>query len=135
CYPVLSQALLNNPCFFRIRNIVCARQFPSGRLDAFLDLGFGRTVAIELPGQEPQRLNAFLDEGFSRTDLVAQAGTALADWRKAASAAFWRIKSAKRGIFPRWPSRSTKYSQKFTPCFRQVFFRLAKVSRQRRPAS
>ena len=53
----------------------------------------------------------------------------------AASSAFWRIRSASRGTLPRPRTRSWRYSQKLTPNRRHVFFKLAKVSRARRPES
>jgi hypothetical protein len=46
-----------------------------------------------------------------------------------------RINSARDGITFRPATRSLRYSQKETPCLRQVFLRLAKVSRHRRPSS
>ena len=46
-----------------------------------------------------------------------------------------RINSAREGITFRPATRSLSYSQKETPCLRQVFLRLAKVSRHRRPSS
>src|SRR5271157_4445951 len=52
-----------------------------------------------------------------------------------ASSAFWRIRSASRGTLPRPLTRSWRYSQKLTPNRRHVFFKLAKVSRARRPES
>src|SRR5208337_4365629 len=53
----------------------------------------------------------------------------------AASSAFWRIRSASRRTLPRPRTRSWRYSQKLTPNRRHVFFKLAKVSRARRPDS
>src|SRR5208337_2939489 len=53
----------------------------------------------------------------------------------AASSAFWRIRSAIRRTLPRPRTRSWRYSQKLTPNRRHVFFKLAKVSRARRPES
>ena len=53
----------------------------------------------------------------------------------AASSAFWRIRSASRGTLLRPRTRSWRYSQKLTPNRRHVFFKLAKVSRARRPES
>src|SRR5208337_1985578 len=53
----------------------------------------------------------------------------------AASSTFWRIRSASRGTLPRPRTRSWRYSQKLTPNRRHVFFKLAKVSRARRPES
>ena len=49
--------------------------------------------------------------------------------------AFWAMSFPKVGInfFP--PTRSVRYSQKETPNLRQVFLRLAKVSRHLRPLS
>ena len=49
--------------------------------------------------------------------------------------AFWAISSPKGGISFLPHTRSVRYSQKETPSLRQVFFKLAKVSRHLRPSS
>ena len=46
-----------------------------------------------------------------------------------------RIYSANGGMMFFPETRSLRYSQKEMPCLRQVFFRLVKVSRHRRPES
>ena len=46
-----------------------------------------------------------------------------------------RIRSDKSGIIPIFSIRSLRYCQNDTPNLRQVFFKLVKVSRQRRPDS
>src|SRR5210317_1112508 len=46
-----------------------------------------------------------------------------------------RIRSDRSGITPAFSIRSLRYCQNDTPNLRQVFFKLVKVSRQRRPDS
>ena len=87
------------------------------------------TVAQETKHRRPDP--AFKPPRAAVGVTAAQAGTLLA----AVSSAFRRIRSASRGTLPRPRTRSWRSSQKLTPNRRHVFFKLAKVSRARRPKS